>query len=244
MPYSLRIQLTLQMHRRLFTEVPLFRRTDARIVCLMIQEMKPMIALPNEMIMHEGCAAKGLFIILKGTCVVLQSKHRTKRDEHPVSERESVQMIAGDQQHIRTLFEGEFFGEISLLEEKASSASVRAAEYTSLMVLLVDQFQYFCARFPQLKEEMSKCREAQSERYQRMLDTRVRASVKHRLAAARRRLSVSANGGDSGGAKGKGKGGGKARFSTAFTSDRRTHPTTRAADEPSAAPSIPERPDE
>ena len=36
----------------------------------------------------------------------------------------------------------------------------------------------------------------------------------------------------------------KARFSTAFTSDRRTHPTTRAADEPSAAPSIPERPDE
>ena len=41
-----------------------------------------------------------------------------------------------------------------------------------------------------------------------------------------------------------GKGGGKARFSTAFTSDRRTHPTTRAAEEPSAAPSIPERPDE
>ena len=201
-----------------------------------------MIALPNEMIMHEGCAAKGLFIILKGTCVVLQSKHRTVRDDKPVSERESAQMIAGDQQHIRTLFEGEFFGEISLLEEKPSSATVRAAEYTSLMVLLVDQFQYFCARFPQLKEEMSKCREAQSERYQRMLDTRVRASVKHRLAAARRRLSVSSKNGDSGGAKGKG--GGKARFSTAFTSDRRTHPTTRAAEEPSAAPSIPERPDE
>ena len=70
------------------------------------------------------------------------SKHRTKRDDKPVSERESAQIIAGDQQHIRTLFEGEFFGEISLLEEKASSASVRAAEYTSLMVLLVDQFQY------------------------------------------------------------------------------------------------------
>lgn len=119
---------------------------------------------------------------------------------------------------------------------------MRAAEYTSLMVLLVDQFQYFCARFPQLKEEMSKCREAQSERYQRMLDTRVRASVKHRLAAARRRLSVSSKNGENGGAKGKG--GGKARFSTAFTSDRRTHPTTRAAEEPSAAPSIPERPDE
>ena len=35
-------------------------------------------------------------------------------------------MSAGEQHHIRTLFEGEFFGEISLLEDKPSSAAVRA----------------------------------------------------------------------------------------------------------------------
>ena len=90
LPFSLRLQLTLILHRKLFTDVPLFQNTDTRIVCLMVQQMRPMISLPNEVIIEEGTPAKGLFVITKGKCVVTQAVVPTEGEPPPQANSPSL----------------------------------------------------------------------------------------------------------------------------------------------------------
>ena len=72
------MQLTLILHKKLFTDVPLFRRTDTRVVCLMLQQMRPMIALPHEVILEQGVQARGLFILTRGSVEVVKLKQPKK----------------------------------------------------------------------------------------------------------------------------------------------------------------------
>ena len=66
---------------------------------------------------------------------------------------------------LTVLGEGDFFGEVSLLTGEPSSATVRSAEYSSLMVLLPAVFNDFVQRFPILRDEMSRCKQQQQQRY-------------------------------------------------------------------------------
>ena len=50
LPRSMQLQLTIQSNRRLFSAVTLFKNLDPKLVCFWLQLMRPMIALPNEMI--------------------------------------------------------------------------------------------------------------------------------------------------------------------------------------------------
>ena len=172
LPYTLRLQLTMTMHRKLFTDVPLFRHTDTRIVCVMVQRMQPVISLPGEVILEEGCAAKGLFVLQKGLCDVLVVREKVSTRGVP-SERQATDggalFAVGPREIsmvvVNHIVEGDFFGEVSLLTDRPSTATIIATEYCNLMVLLAAEFHDFLARFPELKEEMERCKDEQIKRY-------------------------------------------------------------------------------
>ena len=169
LPYTLRLQLTMTMHKKLFTDVPLFRHTDTRIVCVMVQRMQPVISLPGEVILEEGCAAKGLFVLQKGQCDVLIVREKVSNRGVPSERQASDKLYAGAREIsmvvVNHIVEGDFFGEVSLLTDRPSTATIIATEYCNLMVLLAAEFHDFLARFPELKEEMERCKDEQIKRY-------------------------------------------------------------------------------
>ena len=67
---------------------------------------------------------------------------------------------------VRTLTEGDFFGEVSLLADQPSSATVQASTFCNCMVLVAASYYEFLERFPHLRTEMEHCREEQLNRYE------------------------------------------------------------------------------
>ena len=66
LPVSLQLQLTVVLHRKIFTEVPLFRLLDPRISCIVVRGMQQLIAMPGEFMLRQGEPARGLFFITRG----------------------------------------------------------------------------------------------------------------------------------------------------------------------------------
>ena len=112
MPFSLRLQLSLETHKRLFHDVPFLRQIDSAIVLAIIQRMEPVVVSPLEVVVECGAPPKGLFFIRNGRMEVLS------RDGE------------GSFHRINVLESGDFFGEVSLLVFGVCTATVRAMART------------------------------------------------------------------------------------------------------------------
>ena len=170
LPFTLRLQLTLLSHRKLFRGVPLFRNTDTRIICMLIQHMRPLIALPGEVVLREGTEGAGLFMIEKGMVEVVKLGSSGAKSSDTISPSltralSSMSDAASwlvkasrrpSAESLTTLQRGDFFGETSLLTGTSVKASVRSVGYSSLLVLLATTFASFLERFPTLRAELEK----------------------------------------------------------------------------------------
>ena len=98
---------------------------------------------PGTVIIREGDAGQGLFVILLGEVEVL------RRDP------------AGNDKTVAKLGAGEVFGEMSLLGDTPTSATVRTLSRTTIMFLGRDYFRRLVQALPPLRqyfEELSKHR--------------------------------------------------------------------------------------
>lgn len=84
----------------------------------------------NELIMTEGSQGSGLFVIVSGEAVV------TKKE-------------ADDEILLATLGPGDLIGEISLLLQKPSTATVKAKENTALLFLSAEDFMAVTREYPE-----------------------------------------------------------------------------------------------
>lgn len=90
---------------------------------------------PGDVIFHEGDIGDYLYIIVKGKAEVFQSRQEKEM-------------------HIATLSEGEFFGEMSLLNEKRRNATVKCSAACDVLAIKKSDFGALIANFPQLKEQI------------------------------------------------------------------------------------------
>ncbi|MEE3078263.1 MAG: cyclic nucleotide-binding domain-containing protein [Bdellovibrionota bacterium] len=79
---------------------------------------------PNEYLMREGENSANMFYLQSGTLAVYKRKGDAERQ-------------------IGTIYSGELVGEMSFLDKKPRSATVKAIQECTLVVIPVDKFQKF-----------------------------------------------------------------------------------------------------
>lgn len=111
--------------------------TQLELIANLCQEM---IYLPGEIIFEENSNSRELYIIAQGEVEILISPGAAGAASG--SERETV---------ITKLRRGQSFGEVALVDEGLRSASARAAQKeTRLLVIQRDKLIMLCETYPQL----------------------------------------------------------------------------------------------
>ncbi|MFP6742281.1 MAG: cyclic nucleotide-gated ion channel [Alphaproteobacteria bacterium] len=112
--------------------VPLFGSLNARQIAAIARLLRPRIAVPNEVIAHRGDVGDAMYFIVGGRVEV-------------VLEPESVELMGGD-----------FFGEISLVEQSTRNADVIAVTSCQLLALRAHDFQDLMEQSPAIQEIIRK----------------------------------------------------------------------------------------
>jgi NADH dehydrogenase len=101
------------------------------------QGIMPLHFEANEIIFHEGDIGDYLYIITKGKVEVLKN-------------------IEGKSTPVATLCQGEYFGEMALVNQRTRSATIRCIEPTDVLALKKRDFGLLVSSFSQLKQEFER----------------------------------------------------------------------------------------
>ena len=130
--HLLRMDLDVALHRHLVEKVPMLRALG-QTSCLLklIPRFKRITFIPGEYLVIQGEVCNEMHIIVSGAVKVIQTEN-------------------GVSKIIATLHDGESFGEIGLLFRQKQACSVRASNYTDVLVLTKHHFDQVMENFPEL----------------------------------------------------------------------------------------------
>ena len=128
LPPGLLVEVSLFLKRDIIQKVPFFKGAGEELIREIALVMQPVVYTPGDTVFHAGEPGADMFFISRGHCEVIGADGRSI---------------------VATLHEGDFFGEIALLEHRPRSASVRAATYCDLYRLDKESFDRVIARFPE-----------------------------------------------------------------------------------------------
>lgn len=143
LPYGLKTEVSLHLKRDVISRVPFFREAGEHLVREIANQMRPIVVTPGEAVFHFGDPANHMYFISSG---LLEVRGETG-------------------EIINTLTDGDFFGEMALLEKRRRMASVIAIDYTDLYVLDAVTFNQIIDGHPDFKqfiEEVAQRRAASS----------------------------------------------------------------------------------
>ncbi len=100
-------------------------------------KMQAVVYSPGSVIIRQGDVGREFFLIRKGSVEVTQTDGQQTR-------------------HVATLNEGDFFGEVALLEDRPRNATVTARTETLCYTLAKDEFRTVVSRCPTFEEELRK----------------------------------------------------------------------------------------
>lgn len=115
-------------------KVPLFKDADSLFLGQMILSLRPKVAAVGEMLIHKGDIGKEMYLLARG----------------------QVEVIDGAGNVLKTLKDGDIFGEIGVLMETPRVASVRAKTGCDLYVLAKSDFSRILRDNPHQAESMLK----------------------------------------------------------------------------------------
>jgi voltage-gated potassium channel len=128
LPPGLLVEVSLFLKRDIIAKVPFLKGAGEELIKEIALVMQPVIYTPGDTVFHAGEPGADMFFISRGQCEVIGTDGRSI---------------------VATLREGDFFGEIALLEHRPRSASVRAVTYCDLYRLDKESFDRVIARFPE-----------------------------------------------------------------------------------------------
>jgi voltage-gated potassium channel len=117
---------------RAVAQVPLFAGLDAHVIAEIARLLRPEIMPPRYAIIRRGDAADAMYFIVSGEVEVELSRGAVP------------------------LRNGQFFGEIALLYDRARSATVTAVTECHLLVLEVRDFRNLTQRYPEIEAAIRK----------------------------------------------------------------------------------------
>ncbi|MCB9654153.1 MAG: cyclic nucleotide-binding domain-containing protein [Deltaproteobacteria bacterium] len=142
MAYPTVVDEVVQFARRrllmnLMATSPLFSALDDEERVQMLKAFMPMVIEANQVVIKESASAPGLHLVLEG--------------EFEVSALDP----AGDRLVLAYLRAGDVFGEISLIAERETTATVRATEKSVVLMLEKSRFDAFIETHPRLREYLA-----------------------------------------------------------------------------------------
>ena len=105
----------------------------------LIQRVKLIMSQPEENLIQQGELTTEFYIIAKGECEVFVKDERSKLDRF-----------------VRTLYPGQYFGEIALLTEKERTATITTKNYSTIGQISQEHFDELCLLFPDIKANLNK----------------------------------------------------------------------------------------
>jgi ATP-binding cassette subfamily B protein len=114
-------------------EVPYFRNLDAVLLSALAERFTREELAPDQTIFRAGDRADSFYVIERGQVDVL------------------IAGPAGEERRVGTLRDGEYFGEIALLEDVPRTATVRARTQTSVLAIDRSQFMALLESAPRLR---------------------------------------------------------------------------------------------
>jgi CPA1 family monovalent cation:H+ antiporter len=124
-PLDLGLELQGMMAR-----VPLFAGLDKAALAALGKRLRPVVALPDEKIIEAGGSADAMYFIAAGEVTVVRGGNRF------------------------VLHDGDFFGEMGLIDKAPRNADVVANGYTHLLMLHRRDLQRLFERRPELRAEI------------------------------------------------------------------------------------------
>ncbi|MEH6822412.1 MAG: cation:proton antiporter [Motiliproteus sp.] len=115
----------------LIAKVPLFADLANDQIAAISRLLTPLLVAPGDRVVHQGDPGNSLYFVATGAVDVMVE---------PAP---------------RSLYPGDFFGEIALLTQQPRSADVIATRYSQLLMLKADDFQQLLASHPGLRDQIN-----------------------------------------------------------------------------------------
>jgi len=138
LPFALRADIAMQLHKETVEKVPFFQGCDRRFIASIVVRISPQINMPGDTIIVEGEIGSSMYFISSG----------------------KVEIVNAQDQVIRVLGKGDYFGEFALLISEKRTASVVAKTFCELQVLLKEDFDTIMADWPQYVKNLQRIAEA------------------------------------------------------------------------------------
>ncbi len=134
LPHVLKSELQIYMNMRLIKNTFIFKSCSHSCLKIIASALKQKSYAPGEYIINVGDIGYDIFIISHGI----------------------VSITAEDGSPLAILQEGQFFGEVSLLQETKRTANAIAESYCDIYTLDKDSFIAITSSYPELKEDIKK----------------------------------------------------------------------------------------
>jgi glucose-6-phosphate 1-dehydrogenase len=121
------------INRSVLDRVPLFKGANDTLMHTLTLALTPAAAAAGEEIVRKGEVGDEMYFLSRG----------------------SVEVVDGDGKVVKTMGEGDFFGELALLSDQPRSATVRAATPCDLFVLNQGDFKRALKEYPQFAESVN-----------------------------------------------------------------------------------------
>ena len=128
LPPSLRQDVALHLRRDLVEDVPLFHGASDAFLREIALQMTSFVALPGDEIVRAGQPGREMYVLARGTVEVVDATGRT----------------------LRQLPDGDFFGEVALVQDGARTATVRAVTVADLYVLDRAMYDRVATAYPEV----------------------------------------------------------------------------------------------
>lgn len=128
LPVGLRETVVLHLRRELLRAIPLFADASDVFLREVALQMRSMVYLPDDVVVHAGEHGSELFVVARGR----------------------VEVVGPTGHRYRTLTDGDFFGEIALFRNTVRTATVRALAPSDLYVLDRALFERVVATYPEV----------------------------------------------------------------------------------------------
>jgi len=140
LPVPLRIELDLNLKRRLIYSVDIFREASPASVVSTVRHLRSMVAVPKQVIIRQNDPGDTCYFITKGHCRVQFSHFTTDGREKLVP--------------LGSMTSGATFGEIALMDKCRRTCNVHAEAFVDLETLSNEDFNFMMEKFMDLRKEM------------------------------------------------------------------------------------------
>lgn len=138
---ALLTEINIYLHRDMVQKVPFFATCSPAVVQAVVQRLVPEVYLEGDFVIHHNDVNSAMYFITRGECGVL------------IPEPGKSNVL----RKVKTLSRGDYFGELSLLDEHAvASAFILAETFVDLKALYRHDFDVIKVTYPDLIIEMHK----------------------------------------------------------------------------------------